>query len=232
MRKFYQSVDVEAADTGHVVTLDGRTVKTPAKGLLVLPTKALADAVAAEWDAQGEKILPETMPQTRMASTALDRVRPRHGDVVAEVAAFGGTDLLCYRAEEPADLVEQQNRVWNPYLEWAKTELAASLNVTSGILPVAQDSDALERLRERVAGHDAFELTALHGFTNGLGSLVLALAYMDGFSPLEAVWQASILDAVHQEKKWGLDEEVAEKRAFQHADLMATAEFISHLRNK
>ncbi len=232
MRKFYQSVGVEAADTGHVVTLDGRMVKTPAKVSLVLPTKALADAVAVEWDAQDEKIKPDTMPQTRLASTALDRVMPRHNDVVTEVAAFGGTDLLCYRTNEPADLMALQDRVWNPYLGWAATELGASLRVTNGIIPVAQEEKALERLKDRVAAHDAFELTALHSLTNGLGSLVLALAYMEGFSPLEAVWQASILDATHQEEHWGLDDEVAEKRAIQHADLTFTAEFISHLRNK
>ncbi|WP_417462072.1 ATP12 family chaperone protein [Kordiimonas sp.] len=232
MRKFYQSVGVEAADTGHVVTLDGRMVKTPAKASLVLPTKALADAVAVEWDAQDEKIKPDTMPQTRLASTALDRVMPRHNDVVTEVAAFGGTDLLCYRTNEPADLMALQDRVWNPYLGWAATELGASLRVTNGIIPVAQEEKALERLKDRVAAHDAFELTALHSLTNGLGSLVLALAYMEGFSPLEAVWQASILDATHQEEHWGLDDEVAEKRAIQHADLTFTAEFISHLRNK
>ncbi|WP_417463320.1 ATP12 family chaperone protein [Kordiimonas sp.] len=232
MRKFYQSVGVEAADTGHVVTLDGRMVKTPAKASLILPTRALADAVAMEWDAQEDKILPDTMPQTRLASTALDRVAPRHSDVVAEVAAFGGTDLLCYRADEPEELIQRQNRVWNPYLEWAKAELGAPLRITSGILPVAQENASLEHLKARVAGHDAFELTALHGLTNALGSLVLTLAYMEGFSPLEAVWQASILDATHQEEQWGLDDEVAEKRAFQHADLTATAEFISHLRNK
>ncbi|NVJ97363.1 MAG: ATPase [Alphaproteobacteria bacterium] len=232
MKRFYKSVSVEAGETGFQVALDGRIVKTPGKAALVMPTRALAEAVAAEWEAQGDDIAPDTMPQMQYASTALDRVAPRHGDVAAEVAAFGGTDLLCYRADEPAELVARQAEVWDPYLMWASEDLGAALKVTAGIMPVAQDEAALDRLLGLVAGHDAFELTALHAFTNGLGSLILALAFMRGHSPLEAVWQASILDALHQEEAWGTDWEAEEKREKVHTDLVAAATFLSHLRNK
>jgi len=232
MRRFYETVAAEAADTGHVVTLDGRLVKTPAKATLVLPTRTLAEAVAEEWRAQGEKIVPATMPKTQLVYTALDRVALRHEDVVREVAAFGGTDLLCYRADEPADLVARQKDVWDPYLDWARDTLNADLKVTTGIMPVAQEDAALKVLMAEVMAHDAFELTALHAFTNGLGSLILALAFMKGYSPLEAVWQASILESLHQEELWGLDQEVEEKREATYADLSTAAEFLSHLRDK
>ncbi|NVJ71075.1 MAG: ATPase [Alphaproteobacteria bacterium] len=232
MKRFYKNVAVEAADTGHVVTLDGRLLKTPGKASLVLPTRQLADAVAAEWDAQSEDVLPDTMPQMQLASTAIDRVAPRHSDVVLEIAAFGGTDLLCYRAEEPQELVAKQVKQWDPYLAWAREHLGADLKVTSGIMPVSQEDDALAALMRHVAGHDAFELAALHRFTNGFGSLVLALAYMKDYSPLEAAWEASILDSLHQEEEWGTDWEAEEKRASLHADLLDAAAFLSHLRNK
>ncbi|WP_286830854.1 MULTISPECIES: ATP12 family chaperone protein [Kordiimonas] len=232
MKRFYENVATEAADTGHVITLDGRLVKTPAKATLVLPTRSLAEAVADEWRAQSDKIVPATMPKTQLAYTALDRVALRHDDVVREVAAFGATDLLCYRAAEPEDLVARQKEVWDPYLAWASETLGADLTVTDGIMPVAQDDEALKALMADVAGYDAFELTVLHAFTNVLGSLVLALAYMKGYSPLEAVWQASILDSLHQEELWGLDAEVEDKREAAYADLVTAGEFLSHLRNK
>ena len=232
MKKFYKSVSVEAADTGHIITLDGRLVKTPGKAMLVMPTRALADAVAQEWESQGEKIDPDTMHQTRLANTAIDRVAPRHDDVATEVAAFGGSDLLCYRVSEPVELVDAHARVWNPYLDWAKQAYGIALKTTVGIMPVRQAPEVLEVFLRHVRGHDAFELTGLHAFTSGFGSLILAMAYMEGFSPLEAVWQASILDAIHQEEAWGVDEEAQEKRARLRDEMMVTATFISHLRNK
>ena len=232
MKRFYKSVSVDAQSDGFTIALDGRVVKTPGRAHLLLPTHALAGAVAAEWDAQADEIKPDDMHQTRLANTALDRVALRHEDVVAEVAAFAGTDLLCYRADEPAELVAAQDAQWNPYLVWAAERYGAALKSTAGIMPVTQDMDALERLAAAVRGYDAFELTALHAFTNGFGSLILALAYMEGFSPLEAVWQASILDATHQEAAWGTDWEVEDKREKLHAELLAAAEFLSHLRNK
>lgn len=232
MKRFYKTAAVEATDTGFQITLDGRPVKTPGKAALVLPTHALADAIAGEWASQADDIKPDTMPQMQYASTAIDRVAPRHEDVVREVAAFGGTDLLCYRTEEPTELVARQAEVWDPYLAWAAKDLGAVLRVTAGVMPVAQEDAALAALMQHVAGYDAFELTALHAFTSGLGSLVLALAYMRGHSPLEAVWQASILDALHQEEDWGSDWEAEEKRERVYSDLVAAGQFVSHLRNK
>ncbi len=231
MKRFYKTVAVEAADTGHVITLDGKLVKTPGRAMLVLPTRALADAVAAEWDAQADEIEATSMHQTQLANTALDRVARRHEEVVREVTAFGGTDLLCYRADEQDALLEKQVRLWDPYLHWAQRALGAGLKTTRGIMPVAQDDAALRALTAHVMGLDAFELTAAHALTNGFGSLILALAYMCGESPLEAVWQASILDATHQAELWGEDWEAAEKRAADHAEIDAAARFLLYLRS-
>jgi len=217
---------------GHVVALDGKVLKTPGKAALVLPTRALADAVAEEWRAQTGEIDPETMPQTQFASTAIDRVMPQHSSVVAEVANFADTDLLCYRADEPDELVAKQARVWDPYLKWVQDALGAELRPTAGVMPAAQDPAALSKINAAIDAFDAFSLTAAHALTNGLGSVVLALAYLRDFAPLEAVWQASILDATYQERAWGVDDEAAEKRAKVHFELTAAAEFISHLRNK
>ncbi|TNE63318.1 MAG: ATPase [Alphaproteobacteria bacterium] len=232
MKRFYKDVATELSDTGHVVTLDGRIVKTPARQNLCLPTLSLAEAVADEWRAQGEKIVPDSMHVTRLANTAQDRVQTRHADVVAEVAAFAGTDLLCYRADEPAELIARQAATWDPYLAWLKDTAGIELEVTSGIMPVRQSDDALAGLTALVAGHGAFELTALHAFTTGFGSLVLALALMRGFTGFEAAWRASLVDAEFQEAEWGLDWETEDKRARLRAELEAAMAFLSHVRNK
>ncbi|MEX0300088.1 MAG: ATP12 family chaperone protein [Kordiimonas sp.] len=232
MKRFYKDVSVEALDGGYQVQLDGRVVKTPGKETLSMPTEALADAVAEEWRKQGEKIDTESMPLTRLANTVLDRVSPRFEAVANDIAAFGGTDLLCYRAVDQDELEAKQAATWNPYLEWAEDRLGAKLVVTSGIMPVAQDKGALDQLAAEVDAFDAYELTALHEFTNGFGSLVLALAYMKNFKDFEACWQASILDQTHQEELWGVDYEAEDKRALLLRDLKATCDFLSHLRNK
>ena len=232
MKRFYKEVAVEAAGTGYAILLDGRQVKTPGKETLVVPTEALAATVAEEWKKQGEDIDTATMPITKLANTALDRVQPRMDEVASDICAFGGTDLLCYRADEPAELIERQNQVWNMYLDWAKDTFGAALVTTSGIMPINQSDDALTALVAQVADLDAFELTALHEFTNGFGSLVLALAYIKDFAPFEALWEASLLDQLYQEEQWGTDYEVIEKREVLRADLDAACTFFSQVRNK
>ena len=232
MKRFYKDVSISAADGGYLVELDGRVVKTPGKETLLIPTKALADAVAAEWQEQSEEINPDSMPLTKLANTALDRVLPRFDAVAAEIANFAGTDLLCYRTDEPADLVEHQNEIWNPYLIWAEEAFGVKLDVTDGIMPITQPAGSLEAIGGAVFAHDAFELTALHEFTNGFGSVILGLAYMREFAPFEDLWLASILDQQHQEETWGEDYEALEKKEKLLADLNAACEFLSHVRNK
>ncbi|UTW56988.1 hypothetical protein KFE96_08905 [Kordiimonas sp. SCSIO 12603] len=231
MKVFYKEVTVEAVDGGFGVALDGRIIKTPGKDTLVMLTSVLAEAVAEEWRAQSDEVDASTMPITKLANTALDRVAKRMDDVAAEIANFGGTDLLCYRADEPEELIKRQNEIWNPYLEWAKDVLHADLKTTDGIMPVAQDEAALNQLTVQVIACDPFELTALHEFTNGFGSLVLALAYMQGHKPFDELWAASLLDLTYQEEQWGLDYEVEDKRKEKLADLEATCRFLKLVRD-
>lgn len=232
MKRFYKDVAVEATEGGYQIALDGRVVQTPGKETLLMPTNALAQAVASEWRAQEDVINAEKMPQTRLANTVLDRVTPRLEAVAADIASFGGTDLLCYRAVDQDELEVKQETIWTPFLEWAENSLNAKLAVTAGIMPVEQDPEALGALAEHVRAHNAYELTALHEFTNGFGSLVLALAYMKEFATFDACWQASILDQTHQEELWGVDYEAEDNRALLLGDLTAACDFLSHLRNK
>ncbi len=231
MRVFYTEVSVEASDGTFQILLDGKTVKTPSKETLLLPTKALADAVAAEWTAQQDKIKPDSMPMTKLANTAIDRVGKRMDGVAAEVAAFAGTDLLCYRADDPAELIALQNKVWDPYLTWVKDTYGADLNTTNGIMPIKQSDKALEALTAQVKACDKHELTVLHELTNGFGSLVLALAYFEDFKTFDELWAASLLDQSFQEEQWGLDYEVEDARAIKLAELKDACTFLSHVRS-
>lgn len=230
MKRFYELATVVASPAGYAIALDDRPVKTPGKADLLMPTKALADAVAAEWQAQGEDIDTATMPITTLANTALDRVKPRFEAVADAIANFAGTDMLCYRAEEPAELVAQQNTIWNPYLDWARETLNAPLVTTNGIMPIAQDQASLAAISAAVNSHCAFELTALHEFTGGFGSVVLGLAYMHGFQPFDVIWQASLVDQSHQESAWGKDYEAIEKTENLLRDLQVACEFLAHVR--
>lgn len=219
MKRFYEHVLVTRNGDGFGVSLDDRAVKTPGRALLMLPTEALANAIAAEWQNQGDKIDPKTMPLTQAANTAIDRVRVRRAEVIGELVGYGGTDLLCYRADEPFDLIMEQNRVWNPYLEWFSDEYGITFTTTSGILPVKQPEEAQANLTALADRYDDFSLMGFHTFVSGFGSIILAFALMDGFSDFESCWLASILEQSFQEKKWGIDPEAAEKTARLKAEL-------------
>ncbi|KEO52765.1 ATP12 family chaperone protein [Thioclava pacifica] len=209
-KRFWKETSVTEAEGGFGVALDGRAVKTPAKAPLVVPTRALAEAIAAEWDAQEDKIAPHTMPVTRSANAAIDKVTHQHDEVVTHVAEYGETDLLCYRADKPAELVALQAEKWDPLLDWAAQTYGLRLTVTAGVLPVAQSQDALARLRAEVAACDPFALAALHDLVGITGSLVLGLAVARGrLTALEA-WELSRLDEDWQIAQWGEDEEAAE----------------------
>ncbi len=221
MKKFYQTVAVAAESDSYTVTLDGRTIKTPDKNTLNVPTSKLAQAVADEWQKQGDEVDPSGMPMTRLVNTAIDRVVPRRDVIIDELVAYAHTDVLCYRADEPDDLVKAQTDAWDPYLSWLKSEMGVELMVTSGILPISQPESITERLAGEIDRLDGFALTAFHAFVSGLGSVVLALAAAKGFRDFEQCWQDSILEQTHQESLWGLDLEVEEKRARLHAEMLA-----------
>jgi chaperone required for assembly of F1-ATPase len=206
-KRFWSEVTVARGPEGHSVLLDGKPIRTPARAPLILPTRALADLVAAEWAAQQGAIRPETMPATRSANAAIDKVRGQQSEVAALVAAYGATDLLCYRAEGPAALVARQAAAWDPLLDWAARRYGVALAVTAGVMPAPQQPGALARLAAEVVALDPFRLTALHDLVALPGSLVIGLAAADGaFDPAE-LWLAARIDEQWQIDQWGPDPE-------------------------
>ncbi|SIO29362.1 ATP12 family chaperone protein [Vannielia litorea] len=223
-KRFWKAAEAVPVEGGFAVQLDGRPVKTPAKAPLLLPTEALAWAVAAEWEAQGERIDPLSMPFTRSANSALDRVAPQQAEVAEIVAAYGETDLICYRAAEPRELAALQAEAWNPLIDWARDVLDAPLIATEGLMHVPQPATSVEALRARVVGQDAFALTALHDLTALSGSLVIGLAVQAGQAAPEALWDLSRVDENWQIAQWGDDEEAAEVAARKRGDFLHAAE--------
>lgn len=210
---------------GHAVELDGRAVKTPAKRPLLLPSAALAEAVAAEWAAQQGEVDPRSMPMTRLANTAIDRVAPQHAEVAALVADYGGTDLLCYRAERPQALAARQAGAWNPLLDWAALTFGARLQPATGVLPQAQDPAAVAALSAQVRGRGAFMLAALHDLVAISGSLVLGLAVQAGRLSAEAAFALSRIDEDWQAALWGEDAEALAAASAKAADMAAAGRF-------
>ena len=205
--------------------LDGRPVKTPAKTLLVVPTEALAQAIAAEWDAQQGEIKPDTMPYTRTANSAIDKVAVQFDDVATMLSAYGGSDHLCYRATGPEPLVARQAAAWDPLLAWAAQSLDLHLTVTAGIMHVAQPEAALARATALVAALNPFQLAAFHDLVALSGSLVLALAVIHGRLDPDTAWRLSRIDEDWQIEEWGEDEEAAELTAVKQAAFLQAARF-------
>ncbi len=212
LKRFWTAVDTAEGEGGWAVLLDGRAPKTPAGARLVLPTEAAARLVAGEWAAQGEHLDPATMPATRLASTAIDRVSRARAPVADEVAAFAGSDLLCYLADAPASLVEQQAREWAPWRDWAR-DLGVPLEACEGVVHRPQDPAAVARVRELALALDDFALTGLAAAVPLLGSAVLGLALQRGALSGDAAFDLSRLDEAFQESRWGVDEEAAERTA-------------------
>ncbi|MEE8499766.1 MAG: ATP12 family protein [Kiloniellales bacterium] len=231
-KRFYKTVAVaDAGPTGGFsVTLDGRTIKTPAQVDMILANRGLAAAVAAEWDEQGEDVEPAAMPLTGLVWSAIDVVRPNRARVIEDVSAFAAHDLVCYRAEGPADLTARQQAHWQPLIEWAARAFDAPLKVTSGVLPVAQPEGSLAALRRAVEAKGDFELTALGGAVTAAGSLVIGLALSAGEVDAETAFAAAQLDEGYQIERWGDDPEATRRRDTIKNDLGAAARFMDLLK--
>lgn len=227
MKRFYKDVTVDETPDGFRFLLDGRPVQTPARQPLLLPTRALAEAIAEEWRAQGEEMQPLAMPLTRLVNTVLDGVRATRDDVIGAVLRFGENDLLSYRAETPVELAARQLE-WNAYLDWAAERHDARLAVTSGIQHVEQLPETLAALRLAVASRSDFDLAALHVLASVTGSLILGLAVLDGRLTANEAFALSRLDEAYQAEKWGSDRE-AEARAQRLAAEMGHAARLVHL---
>jgi chaperone required for assembly of F1-ATPase len=187
-----------------------------------VPTAALAEAIAAEWAAQGETIEPASMPLTRLVNTVIDAVVSEARAVAADVVAFAASDLLCYRAEHPRELVAMQRAAWDPVLAWAEREHAVALTVVPGVMPVEQPQTAIARLGE-VVGRigDPYRLASLHMITTLTGSALLALAHLAGRLTADEVWRAAHVDEDFQISQWGADAEAAERRRKRRAEFDA-----------
>jgi chaperone required for assembly of F1-ATPase len=230
MRRFYRQAAPLAASAGFGVALDGRLAKTPAKRDLVVPKAALATAIAAEWNGQEAELRPATMPLTRLANRAIDREPNRRDAVLKETTNYAGTDLVCYRAADQPVLAARQQAVWQPLVDWAALRYDAPLKVTAGVIPARQPEASLQAFAAAVAAEDDFALTALHAATVACGSLVIALALIEGRLDSTEAFAASQLDESFQIEAWGEDAEQAERRRAIAADIAAAARFLSLLR--
>jgi chaperone required for assembly of F1-ATPase len=227
MKRFYKEASASAAaDGGYTVLLDGKAVKTPKRAMLSLPNLPLAEAIAEEWRAQGETLDTQSMPLTRLAFAAIDVVMAERPTVAAQVLEYAKHDFLCYRAEEPPELVARQVRVWHPLLDWAAETYGARLKVAFGIKHVPQPPNAIAELQLATARYDEFELAALHTATTITGSLILALALAEGEISADEAYAAATLDETFQAEKWGRDAEADQRRQRLLSELTAAHHFL------
>lgn len=230
LRRFYSDVQVRAVEGEFVVALDGRGLKTPAGNRLALPTAALAEAVASEWGRQEKNIDPTTMGVTRIVGTGLDLIADNREPFTRGILRFAETDLLCYRADAPTDLVVLQAKVWDPLLEWAVKRLGARMNTTSGVVPVSQPATTLSVLEAHVSRFDAIGLSALISAVEACGSLIMGLALAEGRIEGNAAFDAAQLDETYQMEKWGCDMEAVRRRDRLRADILVAETVLCAIR--
>lgn len=222
-KRFYKDVAVSGEGHGFGLLLDGKAVRTPGKAPLTVPTKALAEGIAEEWRAQGDRIDPTTMPLTKMANSAIDGVVGRTEAVVDDILAHARADLLCYRADGPQGLIEAQAEQWDPVIAWAADALHAPFNLAEGVVHAVQPESSIAALRTEVEKLDAFGLAALHIMTTLTGSALLPLAVVLKRLDPDAAWKAAHVDEDWQISRWGQDAEAKARRAARRRDFDAAA---------
>lgn len=225
MKRFYKTAGIDEAEGGHRVLLDGRPIRTPGRHFLLLPNAPLARAVADEWAAQGETILPDSMGLTRLANTVIDQMPEKRGDALAETLGYATADLLCYREPSPAVLAERQALRWQPWLDWAARALQAPLVTTSALEPILQPSASLDALATAADALDDWRLVGLHGATRLTGSIILGFAMLKGALNTEAAFDLAMLEELFEVERWGLEAEQAKRHAVLRRDLEAIATF-------
>lgn len=231
LRRFYKQAEAAAATDGvesgaHAVLLDGRPVRAPGGTPLAVDSRALAEAIAAEWTAQGDEVVPESMPLTQLAFTALERVARDRPAVEAHLRGYAETDLLCYRVAFPDSLVARQAAVWQPLLDWAAKVFDAPLKVTTGVVAVEQPSDSIARLVDAVAELDVHHLTALATVTQAAGSLLIGLAVVYGELDGGEAADAAELDEAWQSEQWGQDREALQRRQALRDEIAAARRYL------
>lgn len=228
MKRFWKEVEV-VEDDGFGIALDGCRLKTPAKADLLVPARALAEAIAAEWRESGQQVDPRAMPLTGLANAAVDRVTPDPDSFAAALAKYGETDLLCYRADGPKALAERQEAQWGPLLSWARRRYDVDFVATAGTTYVQQPQATVERLAHAVAALDAFRLAGLSPLVTIGGSLVAALAVLEGATGADEAWEAVSLDERWQLEQWGSDAEAQAALDNRRRDFLAAAKFLKLL---
>ncbi|HEY6916551.1 MAG TPA: ATP12 family protein [Allosphingosinicella sp.] len=229
MKRFYKDVTVEEQAGDHAVHLDGRPIRTPARAPLILPTKALARAIAGEWEAQAEEVDPRSMPLTGLANAAIDRVSQDRAAFAEGLSRYGEGDLLCYRAEGPDSLVSRQGAIWDPLLEWGRSRFDVDFTLVRGIMHSPQPASTLERLAGAVASRNAFELAGLSPLVTISGSLLIALALAEDAIDLDTAWTAATLDEAWQVEQWGEDAEAKAALDARRRDFAAAHRFLTLL---
>ncbi|WP_338501271.1 ATP12 family protein [Sphingomonas kaistensis] len=230
MKRFWKSSAAVADDSGHWrIELDGRPVRTPARALLLLPGEQLAQEVAAEWQAAGEVVDPRAMPLTGLANAAVDHAAPKPDAFADTLARYAASDLLCYRADSPAKLIAAQADAWDPLLGWARRRFDVDFHVTEGVSPVDQPQATLDQLAQAVHALDPYRLAGLSPLVTIGGSLVAALALLEGAVSVDEAWAAVSLDERWQLDQWGSDAEAEKAMAARERDFRAAARFLSLL---
>lgn len=222
-RRFYKEAGSSAGEDGFLILLDGKPALTPGRNRLVLPRADLAAMAVEEWAAQGEFLRPLTMPLTRLANAAIDGVAGQEGPVRAEIVKYAGSDLVCYRADEPESLVERQKAHWDPVLGFVREALGAHFSVQAGIVFIKQPPEAIAAFAQAIGAYDGLDLAALHVMTTISGSALIALSVARGWMSAEAAFDAAHVDEDWNRERWGGDEEAAERRALRRLDMLAAA---------
>jgi chaperone required for assembly of F1-ATPase len=223
-KRFYKAAAVEERDGGFHLVLDGKPARTPGRKAVAVPTRELGEALSEEWNGQGAEIDPFAMPLTRIVNSAIDGVARQREAVIADIAKYAGSDLVCYRAGEPERLVAAQAAAWDPILAWAREALGARFVLSEGIVHVAQPGAAIDAVRAHLeAIASPFRLAALHVMTTLTGSALLALAHAAGRLDADAAWAAAHVDERHQESLWGEDEEALLRRSRREAEFRAAS---------
>ncbi len=229
MKRFWKEARVAPVDDGFAIHLDGRPLRTPAQAALIVDSRPLAEAIAAEWDAQEQDIDPRAMPATGFANAAIDRVAPDPAAFATELGRYAEADLLCYRADAPAELAARQTEKWDPVLNWAGARFGARFHLGTGILHIPQPEETIAHLRAAILRLDPFRLAALSPLVTISGSLVIALALVDGALDPEIAFDLAHLDELWQVEQWGEDELALKAREARKADFLAAARFLDLL---
>lgn len=226
-KRFYESATAAPHGAGFALFLDGRAVKTPGRRPLAVARAAVAEALAAEWEGQGERIDPSTMPVTRIVNSAIDHVAGQMDAVRAEIVKYAGSDLICYRAETPDALAAMQAATWDPLIRWAREVLGAQLRLAAGIVHVEQAPEAIAAVDGALAALGPLELAAASTVTTLTGSAILALAMVRGRLSAEEAWSASLIDEDWEISHWGKDETAMKARAFRWREMAAAGLILS-----